>query len=268
MTAFALDRYLDRVALAGVPSPTADALIDITRAQAYAVPFENLSPYLGIPVATDIDGVAAKIIERRRGGYCFELNGLLRAALDAVGFRVMPKMARVFQDGGPPQCRTHYVIQVEADGRVWLADCGFGGASLRHEMPFELDRIDDQDGDRYRLRRDPHWGTVLQIQRDDWRDLYALDLAAFHPADVEMGNFYTNCWPNSRFRRILIAAKTTPGGRVTLQDRAFRQYRGGIAELTELTNPAQLRQVLIQDFALPADELDIPALARRLFAQS
>ena len=262
---FSLERYLAHVGLAQAPSPTAEALIEITAAQSVSVPFENLSPYLGVDVAVDIDGVAAKILERGRGGYCFEVNTLLRGALEAVGYEVMPRVGRVFQDRGPPQGRTHYVLEVEADGRRWLADCGFGGSSLRYAMPLELDRQERQRDDCYRLRRDPFWGMVLQTLREDWQDLYAFDDGAFHPADVEMGNFYTNCSPTSRFRQLLIAARVTPTGRVTLRDRTFRRRQDDQADVVELASLDQLRQVLVNDFLLPEDELDLPALADRLF---
>jgi N-hydroxyarylamine O-acetyltransferase len=216
---FSMEQYLDRIGLCTSPRPNDEGLQAIHSAQAFSIPFENLDIHLGRKISLDPGDLTAKMLQRRRGGYCFELNGLLRLALKAAGFNVRPVMARVLYGRPDPGARTHNVLVVSASGREWLADVGFGGPGLRLPIPLEVEQIFEQYGDRYRLRREPI-GIVLQKEsRDSFLDLYAFNLEELTlDIDIEMGNHFTSTWPQSIFKLRRMCSLPKPWGRITLSD--------------------------------------------------
>ena len=122
--------YLARVGYKGSTSPTLETLRAIHYAHLLTVPFENLDIALGRKIALDEDFFIRKIVERRRGGFCYELNGAFAALLKALGFRVTLLSARVaHRDGGESPEFDHLTLRVELD-ETWLADVGFGESFL------------------------------------------------------------------------------------------------------------------------------------------
>ena len=162
------EAYLGRIGLATVPDP---GLAEIHRAHATTIPFENFDPIRGRPVSLDLGDLEAKIVARRRGGYCFEHNLLLAGALESLGGReVDPILARVrLGPEGAPRPLNHLLLRVrDRDGSLWLADVGFGGGGLLDPVPFEVGRESEQSGWRYRLRED---GSELVLQAVPGRGL-------------------------------------------------------------------------------------------------
>src|SRR6185369_9612361 len=129
---FDVDAYLARIGYSGPRVPTLPVLHALTAAHTQTIPFENLDVLLGRPIDLQPDAIFDKLVRRRRGGYCFEQNGLFLHALEALGFRVRPLSARVRldrpRDYTPP--RTHMFLRVEIAGESWLTDVGVGGLSL------------------------------------------------------------------------------------------------------------------------------------------
>ncbi|MGH9102224.1 MAG: arylamine N-acetyltransferase family protein, partial [Acidimicrobiales bacterium] len=183
-----IDGYLRRIGLRGRPTWQA-----IHQAHATSIPFENLDPVAGIPVSLDVEALEDKLVRRRRGGYCFEHNLLLKAALESVGVDQIDLMlARVRQGRtAGPRPRSHLVLRVVADGSVWHADVGFGGDCLLEPIPFGPGPEVAQSGWRYRVVEDgPE--LVLQLWRDGgWAGLYGFVPEPPEPIDVEVANWYT-----------------------------------------------------------------------------
>ena len=125
---FDLDAYFERIRLAERPACDLDGLAMVQRAHRLAIPFENLDIRLGRGIAIDSDSVFAKLVTRRRGGYCFEQNRLFCDALTALGFAVRPLLGRVWFGATVTPGRTHMLLLVTIDGRDWIADAGFGGS--------------------------------------------------------------------------------------------------------------------------------------------
>lgn len=126
-----LARYLARIGYRGAPAPTLDVLAALQAAHIAAIPFEAIDALTGAGVDIGAAAVEAKLIGRRRGGYCFEQNGLFLRALHAIGFDAEGLIGRVrwmLPDDAPPTPRSHMVVRVRIDGRAWLADVGFGAA--------------------------------------------------------------------------------------------------------------------------------------------
>ena len=152
-----LRAYLTRVGIDAPARAERDALDALIAAQLAAIPFENIDPLLRRPVAIDADSVFDKLVTRARGGYCFELNTLLAAALEALGFRVTPLAARVRWQVPPDRLtlQTHMLLRVEAAHRSYIVDVGFGGPTPDRALPLDGERDDTGPIARPRCRHRP-----------------------------------------------------------------------------------------------------------------
>jgi N-hydroxyarylamine O-acetyltransferase len=146
---FRVQDYLGRIGHSGSTAPTQETLFALQRAHLLAVPFEALDCHFGVPIVLERDVLFDKIVTRRRGGFCYELNGLFFELLSALGFRVSRLAARPFTADGLAPPFAHLALLVELDQR-WLVDVGFGYFSLQ---PLDLDEgaIQERDGRRFRV---------------------------------------------------------------------------------------------------------------------
>jgi N-hydroxyarylamine O-acetyltransferase len=249
---FDLDQYLARIGV------SADAsLAELHRAHVVAIPFENLDSHRGLAVSVDPAAISAKLVGNERGGYCFEHNLLLKAALEARGAIVTPLLARP-RWGSPPgtlNSLTHLVLRVALDDANWLADVGFGAGTLLEPIPFAPGEADAQSGWRFRLIEEAG-ELVLQTHTDEgWRDMYAISPAPVAPVDIEMANWFVCSRPDSRFVNGLIVTQTLPDGtRVALSDwngeltLSTRAVSGSSARTVER---AAIASVLAEAFEMP-----------------
>ncbi|HEY1651675.1 MAG TPA: arylamine N-acetyltransferase [Acidimicrobiales bacterium] len=201
-----LPAYLDRI---GLGTSSAPGLAEIHRAHATALPFENFDPHGGTPVSLDLGHLEEKMVARRRGGYCFEHNLLLGAALDSIGgCDVAPMLARVrLGPEGSPRPLNHLLLRVSDRSGTWLADVGFGGGGLLDPLPFEAGPETEQSGWRYRLVEEGA-ELVLQVFQDGgWTDMYGFVPQPAQPVDIEVNNWFTATHPDSDFVKGIIAGR-------------------------------------------------------------
>ncbi|HUA44629.1 MAG TPA: arylamine N-acetyltransferase [Solirubrobacteraceae bacterium] len=211
-----LEAYLARIGARGQP-----AVDDVHRAHVAAIPFENLDPRRGVPVSLKLDDLEAKLVRRRRGGYCFEQNILLKAALEGLGARVDMLLARVRlgRPAGSPRPRTHLVLRARADGCDWHADVGFGRGTLLEPIPFGPGGPYEQSGWRFRVVEDGPELVLQTVQSGEWVDVYGFVPEPVPMIDVELSNWFTSTHPRSPFVTGLIVASQRPDGtRLTLSD--------------------------------------------------
>lgn len=205
--AFDLRAYLDRIGWRGPASPTMATLRAVNRAHLSAIPFENLDIQMGLPVQIDPASLQAALVRRRRGGYCFQQNGLFRLALAALGFSPRPCDGRVRLDaGGTVRPRTHMVLVVPLEGQEWLTDVGFGGNGLAEPIAIGGEPV-EQDGWIYRTVREGSQHVLQRAAPGGWDDLYAFGVEAVPAIDYVMGNWYTSTHPDSGFVRSLTAQR-------------------------------------------------------------
>lgn len=254
-TVFQPEPYLARLGLAAPPPATEAGLETLHRAQAYTIPFENFDILLGRGVSLAPGAIFDKLVRHPRGGYCFELNGLLLMALAAFGFTARPLLARVHLSGRPSG-RGHQLLLVRIGDREWLADVGFGGPGLRAPIPIEPDRVARQDGIDFRLVDAGVFGTLLQRRRgDNWQDLYSFDRAHVEPADIVYGNHFTSTHPGSFFTFSRVAALPRPDGRASLLDRKLSLESPAGEDERELPAGQAYLEALRTHFGI---ELDAP----------
>ena len=221
-----LDAYLNRIEFGGPIESTFETLAALHTAHLASIPFENLDVMLGRHIRLDLASLQAKLVDRRRGGYCFEQNTLFAAVLRNLGFLVTTLEARVRPPGATHILpRTHMALRVELEDRAVLADVGFGGDGPLE--PVDLDgRVSEQAGTAYRIVEEGSV-RVLQIRGvDGWRDLYAFTLDEALPIDFEVANHYTSTFPTSRFVTTLTAQLSLPDERRILRDRTLTVRRG------------------------------------------
>lgn len=263
MDAELLERYLARTGYQGPRAPTLDALHALTAAHSKSIPFENLDVLLGKGIDIAPEAVFAKLVEQRRGGYCFEQNGLFLRALTALGFQATPMAARVHmgqpRDFMPP--RTHLFLRVVLeDGSVWLTDVGIGSMSLTAAIRFELDVEQTTPHEPRRLVRDGDRYFHQARLGDDWMDVYQFTGEVMPMIDQELGNWYTSAHPRSHFRRDLMVARAADdGARLALLRTELKQRaKNGQATITPVESPEHLLELLEAHFGVrlpPGTEL-------------
>jgi N-hydroxyarylamine O-acetyltransferase len=189
------------------------------------VPFENLSIHLAEPISLDEGDLVGKIVHRRRGGFCYELNGAFALLLEALGARVSRVAARVYGEAGlsPPFDHLALVVRPADGSGPWLADVGFGSHS---DYPLRLDARDDQDDPAGRFRlADADAGDIDVLK--DGQPQYRLETRERTLADCVPTCWWQQTSPRSHFTRSTICSRRTPDGRVSISGRTLIQTRDG-----------------------------------------
>jgi len=247
-----LDAYLGRIGLEHKPAADLAGLRALHFGHATSIPFENLDIQLGLPIRLDLASLQAKLVQRRRGGYCFEHNTLFLAVLRAVGFEAIPCEARVRQGQANLRPRTHMLLLVPLGNATWLCDVGFGGEGLLHPLPLD-GGVHRQFLNAYRAIEEGPIRLLQSFHHGNWEDLYAFEPAERFPIDFEVGNHYTSTHPESGFVRNLTVQIPGPEVRYILRNRAYAELRGDQVEGRELA-PAEVIPMLRETFGIEVPE--------------
>lgn len=186
-----------------------------------AVPFENLSIHWEEPIVLADDALFEKVVERRRGGFCFELNGLFAALLRDLGFEVVMLSARVARgEGGYTPAFDHMTLMVSLAER-WLVDVGFGD-TFREPLRLDDRSVQVQNGRDYLIAPDDDYLILNERQHgDEWQAQYRFNLQPYQYPDYVERCHYHQTSPESHFRQRRICTRATPKGRLTLSELRF-----------------------------------------------
>jgi N-hydroxyarylamine O-acetyltransferase len=243
-----VDSYLARIGYAGPRHPTLETLRGLHRAHMLSAPFENLDIHLGGWNVLERRAAYRKVVGRRRGGWCFELNGAFSLLLEQLGYRVTLQAARVHGEDGPSPLRNHLTLRVDLD-RPWLADVGFGDSFTR---PILLDEagVQRRDGRSYRLLRDGPRITMTE----DGRPQYTFTLRPARMQSFAPANRVLQTDPESHFVRNRICSLATEQGRISLSGLRLIETVSGTRSERTLRDDAEWRAVLMKRFGvqLPA----------------
>ncbi|WLQ35949.1 arylamine N-acetyltransferase [Streptomyces castrisilvae] len=258
-----LDAYLARIGWNGERRPTAAVLRGVHRAHALGIPFENLDPVLGVVPSLALPDLEAKIVRGGRGGYCYEQNTLLAAALRALGFEVTLLAARVVLGAAPGDIRprTHMLMEVRVPGEPtpYLADVGFGSAGSLLEPIALAPGAELHDAPRHhRLVRPEHdgplelWELVARTRDGGWERQYAFTREPFEAPDFEVVNWHIATNPRSPFEHLLYVRRTTEDAHLALSGRTLlvTPHGGGAPEERELADPDEVARVLAELFTI------------------
>ena len=223
-------RYLERLGVPKPDTPTLGALRALQAAHLREIPFENASVLRGDQIPLDLPSLVDKVLGRGRGGFCYELNGLFAALLEALGYTVFLRSARVFQEGatvGPPF--DHLCLEVPLDGERWLVDVGFGYSFLE---PLRLMESVEQEDPSGRFRLLPVAGSegavdVEWLHSDgSWRGQYRIDPGTFALADFEPMCEVQRTSADAPFVHGWMLSRATADGFVTIMHRKYILSRG------------------------------------------
>lgn len=251
-----LQGYFDRIGYRGAAEPKLEVLQDLMTAHTGSIPFENLDPLMGVPV-DDLspEALTRKLVYRRRGGYCYEQNGLMGYVLAEIGFRVRRLAGRVVwmqPPDAPPGALTHTVLAVTFPGSQgsYLVDVGFGGQTLTSPIRFETGNAQQTTHEPYRLN-DRGDGLVLQaLVRDEWKPLYVFGTQTVPQVDLRVGSWYVSTHPESIFVTGLMAALTTDDARYNLAGRNLTVHRAEGSEKVRLDDAGAVVDVLGERFGI------------------
>jgi N-hydroxyarylamine O-acetyltransferase len=248
---FSLDLYFERINYRGSTEASEGTLRDIHTAHTLNVPFENLDVFYRRPILLDGVSLYKKIVEERRGGYCFEMNGIFSLVLQEMGFKVTNLLARVTIDGIHYTTKTHQAILVEIGDNKWLADVGFGNDGIIAPLMLEEDIEQKQFAHTYRLVKHSKFGWVLQKKMEDrYFPLYAFTLDECDPEDFLMSNHFTATFPESFFIQMRMCTMPTKDGRITLTDSHFKVVKNNDVLDTPITNDNEFNTALKKHFSL------------------
>ena len=253
-----LAAYLTRVGLLVPPAADLAGLITLQRAQHLTIPFENFDIFLGRGISLEPAVLFDKLITRRRGGYCFEVNELFLQAALALGFEARAALARV-RFYPEPSGLTHQVTLVTLQGQTWLADVGFGAETPRRPLRLLDGEVVEQDGYGFQLRWDPPFGWLLSHwQEGAWQPLYSFEERLVLPSDRALGNHFTSSHPHSFFTWARVATLARPWGQISLRNQVLSITKDGQRQEEQLPEDDRFLVHLRELFGL---ELQAPFAA-------
>lgn len=274
-----LSDYFARIGLDGPPPADPPGLTRWLAAHRQAIPFENLDIPLGRGIAIDRESVFAKLVHRRRGGYCFEQNRLLSDMLALAGVPNRPLLGRVLLGLSPASvpARTHMLLLVQIGGTEWIADGGFGGSFVPPLPLVDGASAMTADGASHRLRQTGgatgEWlleraGPVEEADgrfthRAEWQPQYAFDLVPVAHDDLEQCNHWTSTRAGQRFTTLHVVSRVLPDGFASLTECQLAIYRGGESDRRTVTNARDYARVLEETFGLTLSAQELAKL--RLF---
>jgi N-hydroxyarylamine O-acetyltransferase len=242
--------YLDRISYTRSVEPTSEVLKALHRAHMMAAPFENLDIALNRKIICDEASIIRKIVEQKRGGFCYELNGAFSALLRELGFKVTQLSARVArQDGSYGPEFDHLTLRVDLE-EPWLADVGFGDSFVE---PLQL-KVDVEQPQGTRTFRIIEESGSLHMEMaetaSDWKRQYSFTLIPRQLSDFSGMCHYHQTSPQSSFTQKSICSKATPTGRITIANRKLIITHNGSREESTLTSDEEWLAALKKYFEL------------------
>ena len=220
-----VNRYLERIGFVGEAKPDLATLSKLQYRHLTSVPYENLDILRGVPLSLEPMELYDKIVVRRRGGYCFELNALFGWLLCEIGFETVSYFARFLFGEADIPMRRHRVIRVKTEGGFYLADVGVG--SIIPEYPLKIAENEPKSirGLDYMFSKDARLGWVQNVKiGGKWKPLFSFTEEEQLEIDFVQPNFYCQHSPDSIFNKKNMAAIRTENGKYSLDGNTFKEF--------------------------------------------
>jgi len=236
-------------------SPSPELLADIQAAHIYSVPYENLDIIRGVPISLRIEDIYRKIVERRRGGYCFELNSALSWLLSELGFHVESYFARFLRGETEIPVRRHRVLGVYLGKERYVVDVGIGSPAPRFPLLLREGLVQEGFSESYRFQREEGLGWVLyELRHGEWQRYFSFTEEPQLDIDFIQPSFYCEKHPDSIFNRAEMVAIKTPTGRRSLDGRTYKEFSGAeLSLIKEGLSDEELVSVLREKFGIILD---------------
>jgi N-hydroxyarylamine O-acetyltransferase len=267
-----VDAYLERIGYTGPRTATLETLAAIHLHHPQAIPFENLDPLLKQPIRLSAEAFERKMLQGRRGGWCFEHNLLLSNVLQSIGFRVTGLAARVMWNAvdAAVRARSHMLLRIDRpayriNGESYIADVGFGGLTLTAPLRLTPDVEQTTPHETFRLIETGGEYILQGLIRDIWKSLYRFDLQPQLLPDYEVWSWHLANHPESPFVNNLMAARVASDRRYGLLNNklSIHHLHSGSEQIT-LGSVTEMRRTLEDTFGirLPDDPGMDSVLAR------
>ena len=216
--------------------------------------FNNLAVVLGQELPLDAESLFNKIVERRRGGYCFEHNKLVLTVLAELNFEVRLLLAKVIYNRDIEVARTHRVTLLTLAGEDYIIDAGFGHLGARFPVKIELGLVQEQGDAMYRIIKNVKGEYCYQVFKDDdFFTLYLFDLHHYTESDCILCHFYSHQHPNAAFVNNLVICRKFFNEIKSLRNNEYHHITNGKTQTTTITSIQQLHQLLTVVYELDVD---------------
>ncbi|MGN0838097.1 MAG: arylamine N-acetyltransferase [Pyramidobacter sp.] len=250
-------QYLDRIGWRDRTELTLPCLTELQRLHLLSVPYENLDLLNGVPLSLTPDDLFRKIIMNRRGGFCFELQGMFCFLLKSMGFSVTQYAGRFMDEPGTVQMRRHRILVIDLNGRRYYCDVGVRSESSRRPLELVEGLVQSDGISAYCFRKDPFYGWVLRQKETGkpWKDILGFTEEPQIDDDYVMPAFYCEKHPCSTFNKFMKISLFTPDSDLTVVGNTFKVYRGArVAERRELRTDAEAAELLKNVFGIAVPE--------------
>ncbi len=247
---FVLQDYLNRIHFSGEVDLSLNGIKQLMQCQLFSVPFEDLDVQAGKPISLDGNDLVDKLVTRKRGGYCYEVNGLFGLALQKIGIEYIFVAARPMITP-VENARTHMAIVAAIEDEQYLIDLGFGGNGIRE--PMKLSNIGSM------VKQGPETFSLIQVDdgeyilkgiiNDELKDLYSFNLAIQRWIDFKPANYYNSTHPDSFFVQNLVVVLQNPLGKKILFRDSFKSIENGKTESYNFEQ-SQYESILLREFQL------------------
>lgn len=247
-----LSAYLDRLKMAEAPNPDLEGLNQLIYAHQCMIPFENLDICeRQIPISLNIGDIFDKVIMRKRGGYCFELNALFHSLLETCGFQVIPCTARIVRGKDYVALPLHRANLVALDKTLYFCDVGYGGPQPAQGVPVDDEWEGTLRGHTYRItqQRD-NWWLLSQRLQEELVPTISFSAAPMDPVDFIPANYYASTSPDSIFTRYRFLNRRTPEGSVSILDNIFSKVSHHHKTEQKITSDQDFQEILDTYFSL------------------
>ena len=261
-----LAAYMDRISYHGPLLPTLQVLDDLHKAHVTTICFENINPFLKLPLSVDLNDIFRKLIIEKRGGYCFEQNLLFAAVLQKIGFRLDMLTARVVFNITQLPPRTHMLLKIYEKNRTWLADVGFGTKGILLPLLMEPEfRPRHFAGRTFRVQSRGRFRILQSIIHNTWTDLYIFSHEPQEWIDYKMANHYVSTHPDSKFTQMLIMQIHTETSQITLKGNEIIETRGGYLIKKTMVNRKSMADLFKTIFNLHLAPETLQSLQKIIF---
>ncbi len=226
--------------------------------------FNSLAVVLGHDISLEIEAIFNKIVEKKRGGYCFEHNKLVLTVLKEIGFDVRLLMAKVIYNRDIDVARTHRITLLNLQGDDYIVDAGFGHLGARYPVKLELGLEQDQGDAVYRIVKNSQEDYCYQLLKDnEFFTLYTFNYYHYSEAECLPAHFYSHKSPEAAFVNNMVVCRKFYNDILSLRNDNFSRISNEATITTVISNPAQLHQILNDEFELNFDF----AIAEFLFSK-
>ncbi|MGB3189284.1 MAG: arylamine N-acetyltransferase [Limnoraphis sp.] len=244
-----VEAYLNRIHYQGSLEPNIETLYQLHYCHLLTVPFENLSIHLNQPIHLNLETLYTKIVQKNRGGFCYELNSLFSWLLQQLGFNITLISAQVSREDGHFGRELGHLMLLVKDRDFWLVDVGFGDSFL---YPLKLESLTEQiqQEEYYQLiKEESHW-IFYQKKDDHYQPKYCFTLTPKKLTDFQSTCEYNQTSPQSIFTQRRICTKATLEGRVTLSDNRLIITQNGQRQECTISTEAEYNKILRDYFSI------------------